>query len=190
VQLINADFRQVNISDKKIDLIFTDPPYLKKFIPLYNDLGKFARDKLKDGGSLVTYAPHFSLPEVIEQLNGHLKYWWIVAIHLSKPGFPVNPRRVVPRFKPLLWFVKGQYNGAYIYDFLASRYEGKKLHQWQQSTTEALHCIERLTRENDTVCDPMAGSGTTGIACLKLKRKFIGIEVDKKYFETMKQRLS
>ena len=50
------------------------------------------------------------------------------------------------------------------------------MHEWQQSTVEAEYIIKNLTIENQTVLDPMMGTGTTGIAALKLNRKFIGIE--------------
>ena len=39
------------------------------------------------------------------------------------------------------------------------------------------------TRENDTVLDPFNGSGTTGIACAKMNRRYIGIELDKDYLD-------
>ena len=40
-----------------------------------------------------------------------------------------------------------------------------------------------------TVLDPFMGSGTTGVASIKLGRDFIGIEIDKKYFEQAKKRI-
>lgn len=47
------------------------------------------------------------------------------------------------------------------------------------------------TNENDIVCDPFSGSGTTGKLCIKLNRKFIGIEKVSKYFnEIMIPRLN
>jgi len=45
------------------------------------------------------------------------------------------------------------------------------------------------SREGDTVLDPFMGSGTTGIACEMLGRKFIGYEIDKSYFEIAKKRI-
>lgn len=43
---------------------------------------------------------------------------------------------------------------------------------------------------HDIVLDPFMGSGTTGKACKKLDRKFIGIELDKSYFEIARKRIS
>jgi site-specific DNA-methyltransferase (adenine-specific) len=41
----------------------------------------------------------------------------------------------------------------------------------------------------ETVCDPFMGSGTTGIACIKLGRPFIGIEIDPRYFDLACRRI-
>ena len=45
------------------------------------------------------------------------------------------------------------------------------------------------TNENDVVLDPFFGSGTTGVACQNLKRKFIGIEKNETYFRLAKERI-
>lgn len=45
------------------------------------------------------------------------------------------------------------------------------------------------SNEGDTVLDPMMGSGTTGIACKKLNRDFIGIEISTEYYEIAKKRI-
>lgn len=49
--------------------------------------------------------------------------------------------------------------------------------------------IERLTNEGDIVLDPFMGSGTTGVACQQLNRKFIGIEKSKDYYDLAAKRL-
>jgi len=49
--------------------------------------------------------------------------------------------------------------------------------------------VETTTNPGDTVLDCFAGSGTTGIACIRTGRKFVGIEKDARYFEIARQRL-
>lgn len=49
--------------------------------------------------------------------------------------------------------------------------------------------ITRLTKEGDTVLDCFMGSGTTGVACAKLGRKFIGIESNPQYFSIASKRI-
>jgi len=49
--------------------------------------------------------------------------------------------------------------------------------------------IRSWSNEGDTVLDPFMGSGTTGVACVNLNRKFIGIEKVGKYFEIAKERI-
>lgn len=49
--------------------------------------------------------------------------------------------------------------------------------------------MNRFTWEGETVVDPFMGSGTTGVACVKLGRKFIGIEIDEGYFEIACERI-
>jgi len=49
--------------------------------------------------------------------------------------------------------------------------------------------IKTFSNENDLVVDLTMGSGTTGVACKNLNRDFIGIEIDKDYFEIAKKRI-
>lgn len=49
--------------------------------------------------------------------------------------------------------------------------------------------VERFSRETDTIIDPFAGSGTTGVACVKTERRFIGIELSEKYCAIAKRRI-
>lgn len=50
--------------------------------------------------------------------------------------------------------------------------------------------VEMLTPEGGTVLDPFMGSGTTGVACIGLGRNFIGIEIDKAYYNIAKRRIA
>jgi len=51
------------------------------------------------------------------------------------------------------------------------------------------YLVKLVSREGATVLDPFMGSGTTGIACRNLNRNFIGIELDKDYFEIATKRI-
>ena len=57
-----------------------------------------------------------------------------------------------------------------------------------------IELIERFikvsSQENDLVFDPFMGSGTTGIACKKLNRNFVGFEIDKEYFNIAQERIN
>lgn len=50
--------------------------------------------------------------------------------------------------------------------------------------------VEMLSLEGCTVLDPFMGSGTTGVACVNTGRNFIGIEIDKGYFEIAQRRIA
>ena len=51
------------------------------------------------------------------------------------------------------------------------------------------YLIKTYSNENDLVLDNCMGSGTTGVACINTKRKFIGMELDEEYFNLAKNRL-
>jgi DNA modification methylase len=52
------------------------------------------------------------------------------------------------------------------------------------------HLTELVAPDGGVVLDPFAGSGTTGVACVKNGRRFIGIEKEKKYFDIAVERIS
>jgi site-specific DNA-methyltransferase (adenine-specific) len=52
------------------------------------------------------------------------------------------------------------------------------------------YLIKTYTNEGNTVLDFCMGSGTTGVACKNLNRDFIGIELEKEYFEVSKKRIN
>ena len=51
------------------------------------------------------------------------------------------------------------------------------------------HLVELVSFSSETVWDPFLGSGTTGVACLKLGRRFIGMELDQRSLDTAIRRL-
>ena len=77
-----------------------------------------------------------------------------------------------------------------IEDLIESQPADKTMHDWEQSTIEAEHIIKPLTVEGQIVLDRFMGYGTFGVAALQLKRKFIGMEIDKEHYSNAAQRLS
>lgn len=65
----------------------------------------------------------------------------------------------------------------------------KRLHPTQKPIGIMSWCIEQLPPESKIILDPYMGSGTTGIACVKLDRAFVGVEIDPDYFDTAWRRI-
>ena len=51
------------------------------------------------------------------------------------------------------------------------------------------HIVSIASNENDVVFDPFMGVGSTGVAALRNKRRFIGIEIEKSYFDAAEMRI-
>lgn len=62
-------------------------------------------------------------------------------------------------------------------------------HPTQKPVALFEYLIKTYTNEGETVLDNCMGSGSTGVACINTNRNFIGIELDKKYFEIAKERI-
>ena len=64
-----------------------------------------------------------------------------------------------------------------------------KIHPTQKPVALFEYLIKTYTNEGETVLDNVMGSGTAGVACKNLNRRFIGIELDENYFEIAKKRI-
>ena len=65
-----------------------------------------------------------------------------------------------------------------------------KIHPTQKPVALLEYLIKTYTNENETVLDSTMGSGSTGVACINTKRRFIGIELDDNYFNIAKERIN
>lgn len=70
-----------------------------------------------------------------------------------------------------------------------SRVTREQAHPTQKPVALLEWLIATYTNAGDTVLDPVMGSGTTGVACASLGRRFIGIEKDATYFAAAKARI-
>ena len=64
------------------------------------------------------------------------------------------------------------------------------VHPTQKPVSLIEYIVNTSSNVGDTVFDPFMGSGTTGIACLNSKRKFLGIEKNKEFFDIAYNRIS
>lgn len=176
-----GDFRKIGdkIPDASVDLIFTDPPYDRKAIELFEPLGEFAARVLRPGGSLVAYVGHVQLPQCLGDLSLHLRYWWTCACVHSGPCARLDQMGIVAGWKPLVWFVKETRGDklTFINDTVTGQRE-KSHHEWQQAEEEARYFIELLTEKDGFVVDPFCGGGTTPVACINAGRKWAAFEID------------
>lgn len=75
-------------------------------------------------------------------------------------------------------------------DHIAFSMDNKKLHPTQKPVALLEYLIKTYTLEKETILDFTMGSGSTGVACKNLNRKFIGIEKDDKYFQIAFKRIN
>jgi ParB-like chromosome segregation protein Spo0J len=191
--LYRGDFRLLSdqIADDSVDLVFTDPPYDGKSVTLYEDAARVASRILKPGGSFIAYSGQRHLPAVLSGCEKHLRYWWTIAGVHSGANQMLQKLGIRCGWKPLVWFVKGTRGDVQnvLRDVVTGDRE-KDAHVWQQAEEEALYYIEHLTSAGGLVVDFFVGGGTTAVASKKLRRQFIGFEVDASAAERASIRVS
>lgn len=76
-----------------------------------------------------------------------------------------------------------------VYTHNTNRPERTGLHPTEKPIPLMAEILKDFTNQGETILDPFMGSGTTGVACVKLGRKFMGIELDEKYFDISCKRI-
>ncbi len=190
--LRHGDFMKIgkDIPQNSVNLIFTDPPYGNDSTYLYEEIAILGKRVLKDGGSLLCYASCRNLPRILTDMGKHLGFWWVIPVRCVNKHPKIRGTCVYSNWKPILWFVKGnrRERSNYFDDVVNHGKAEKEFHGWQQSVKEAEYCISNLTKPGDMVLDPMLGTGTSGVAAIRLKRQFIGIEIDsERYYISCKR---
>lgn len=193
-RLICADIRNgmKELPDGSVDSIITDPPYPAEYLPLYSDLSAVAARVLKPGGSLIVMSGQSYLPEVIARLSEQMRYHWCLS-YLTPGGQSPQlfHKRVNTFWKPVLWFVNGEYAGDYVGDVLRSDVNDndKRFHEWGQSLSGISDIVDRFTDPGDVVLDPFLGGGTTGVIAVTTGRRFIGSDIEKANIDLTRERI-
>ena len=155
--------------------------------------------KVKNGGSVIIFHAFEQFDSVRAALNGLTlkdKLIW----QKTNPMPRNRERRYIGNIEMLTWYVKGGAKWTFNrqnanYDGCVLKYPSEsgggfvRYHPSQKSQALIVELIKRHSNENDVVLDPFMGSGSTGVACIKAGRKFIGFELDKQYFEIAETRI-
>ncbi|MBV9691668.1 MAG: hypothetical protein JO202_18380 [Ktedonobacteraceae bacterium] len=192
-QVVTGDSRELVklLPENSVDLIFTDPPYPKEYLPLYGWLAKEAARVLKPGGFLLTYAGNMYLHEVMMSLGQHLTYFWSYIALDSGQGTVVWPRKTVARHKAILAYSKGPGKPrCNTLDVWNGSGKDKHYHSWGQDVTTARYYIDCFSRRGHVVLEPFTGGGTTCVASKLIDRSFIGFEIDERQAEIARERLA
>jgi len=201
-----ADCREVLPTLPKVDAVITDPPYG------VNYAGSATRHSKPDGGG---YA---SFEDTPENVRDNIVPRFMDALAIAARG-AVTPGIRCSRFYPqpvaegVIWYPSGANTGPWGFvthqpifyygkcPFLAkgqgSRPTGfqstepaeKNGHPCPKPVGQMTWIINRASMDNETVLDPFMGSGTTGVACMQMARRFIGIEIEPKYFDIACRRI-
>jgi len=104
-------------------------------------------------------------------LTKHRKY-------ANQPNYtPLLPASIIEEEEPLTMFESTKI------------FTGKRHHQTEKPQDILEFFLKYWTDEDDVVLDPTMGSGSTGVACKKLNRKFIGFELNEKIFKIAEKRI-
>ena len=179
--LAQASIEHLPVADNSIDLIFTDPPYDRASIYLYDWLAIEAARVLKNGGFCLAMCGGMFLNQNFAIMDKHLVFHWKFEIYLN--GFsatPIWPRSVVARSKPILAYSKGKGNPRQgnILGAIVGGGQDKRFHHWGQDVESARYYIDVLSSPGEIVLDPFVGGGTTLVACELIGRRGIGFDID------------
>jgi site-specific DNA-methyltransferase (adenine-specific) len=172
-----GDFRTVlaDVPDGSVDLILTDPQYPAEFLPLWTDLGIFARRVLAPSGMLAVVSGQVHLPEVYQRLGEHLTYRWTMAYLMGGAAAVVQAHNVSTMWKPVLIYGSSDRR---LHDVATSRAADKDYHGWGRSESGMYDLLRLLADPGALVCDPFAGGGTTAVVAQAHGCHFIGAEID------------
>ena len=207
------------IDDNSIDLILTDPPYNIARDNNFHTMGRkgidFGEwDKGFDLFSYIDLLPRVCTKNANVVIFNDWKNIGEIAKYAESKGFVIkdmlrweksNPmprnrdRRFIVDYEVAVWLTMPKAKWTFnrqseTYDrplFKGSLVSGKEktAHTTQKPIWLMKEILQVLSNECDTVLDPFMGSGSTGVACKELGRNFIGVELDKQYFDIATKRI-
>lgn len=158
---------------------------------------------LKDGGSLIVFNDFKKASDIINiSSNYGFEYKDVIIWEKTNPMPRNRDRRYVPSLELMIWFVKIQKNKwtfnrqGDTYQSPIMRYASesggafKRYHPTQKPVKLIEELIKIHSNPEELVLDPFMGSGTTAISAINTRRKYIGFELDKEYFDILTNRIN
>lgn len=181
--LYHGDCMEIMPTLDRVDAVVTDPPY---GIGISTNPVRQKHEK-KDWDKSV---PDDKCFDIIMDISNYQIVWGGNYFNLPpSQGFLIWDKKQPENFSlsmcEMAWLSIQQ--PAKIYSRSVNSY--LKEHPTQKPVELISWCISKLPDECESFLDPFMGSGTTGVACMKMGRKFIGIELDKQYFDIACQRI-
>lgn len=166
-----------------------------------DDFFELAANVMQKGGAMIMFMAIIKVETIIKLAQKHGFYYKTTGIWHKTNPMPRNMNlHFVNSTEAWIYFTyktrTGTFNnnGAVLHDFIetsvtpnSERKCGK--HPTQKPEALIQHFVETLSNENNWVLDPFMGSGTTGVAAKRTGRNFIGIELDKDYYEMAATRI-
>ena len=136
IQILHGDFRELclDIPENSVDLVLTDPPYPKEFLPLWSDLSFHAERILKPSGFCIAYSGQMHIQEVLNRMSEHLNYYWTFCLYHTGGSMIVNHVNVMNKWKPVLIYQKSPREKIKFtdMDYVVSEKREKDNHKWQR----------------------------------------------------------
>lgn len=151
---------------------------------------------LKDGSHCYIMTNHINLINMLNTFT-NVGFHFIKSIIWNK-GNKIMGTYYMSQFEYILFFRKGRgkkINHCGTSDILSipnhktKGIDGKNLHDTEKPVELMKILIDNSSQPDEIVLDPFMGIGSTGIACKMLNRRFIGIELDEKYYKIAKDRI-
>ena len=151
---------------------------------------------LKDGSHCYVMTNHINLIDMLNTFTD-VGFHFIKSLIWNK-GNKIMGQYYMSQYEYILFFRKGKgkkINNCGTSDILSipnkktKDKDGKNIHDTEKPVELMEVLVNNSSQENELVLDPFMGVGSTGIACIKNKRNFIGIEIDENYFNIAKSRL-
>lgn len=151
---------------------------------------------LKDGSHCYVMTNHINLIDMLNTFTD-VGFHFIKSLIWNK-GNKIMGQYYMSQYEYILFFRKGKgkkINNCGTSDILSisnkktKDKDGKNIHDTEKPIELMEVLVNNSSQENELVLDPFMGVGSTGIACIKNNRNFIGIEIDENYFTIAKERM-